>query len=151
MHPGKQDDCVAQSILLVILLLLSASVPASAADTIRPAAQDSTPLSEQGIVTGQLVTVQGNNFFQYFVTFWRDQPLADRYTVTVREKPSALRGSLIRIECLNQTVFEAYLPNSRGDIKAFSQRAVQIAFQNASQADVQRLLFRDADLGPDEF
>lgn len=151
MDPGKHDGCVTPSFLLALLLLVSASVPAGAADADRPAIQDSTPLSEQGIVTGQLVTVQGNNFFQYFVAFWRDQALAERYTVTVREKPSALRGSLVRIECLNQTVFEAYLPNAHVDIKAFSQRAAQIAFQNAAQAEVQRLLFRDADLGPDEF
>lgn len=105
---------------------------------------------EGGVVTGQLVTVAGNTFFQHFIARWRDQPLSDRYSITVHERPSALRGSQIKIDCSNRTVFIATLPNSRSDLKSFAERAADITFQNTSEAEIQRLLFRDADLGPDE-
>jgi curli production assembly/transport component CsgE len=143
----------AKYVLPVIILWLVSTI-ARAGDTSIPTPRAVKPvqLPEQygGMVTGQLVTVAGNNFFQYFSAFWRDQPLADRYNLTIREKPSVLRGSIIKIDCLNKTVFEATLPNSRGDMKAFSLWAVGTTYQNISQADVQRLLYRDADLGPDE-
>lgn len=77
-------------------------------------------------------------------------PVSDRYSITVHERPSAILGNRIRIDCLNRTVFAATLPNSRSDLKGFAERAVDIAYQNASQAEIQRLMFHDADLGPDE-
>lgn len=152
MDYRKHDREPEKHILAVLLCLISAIAHAGDAAVPSPRPAQRADLSEQygGMVTGQFVTVAGNNFFQYFSTFWRDEPLADRYTLTIHEKPSVLQGSIIRIECLNRTVFEAILPNSRGDMKAFSQRAVEIAYQNVAQADMQRLLFRDADLGPDE-
>lgn len=106
--------------------------------------------SIDGVITGQLVTVAGNIFFQYFIANWHDQPLSERFSITVHERPSYIRGNQIRIECLNRTVFVAILPNSRGDLKGFAERAAAIAYQNASEAEVQRLLFRDTDLAPDE-
>lgn len=137
---------------LLLISPLSPQANATGQNVATPEVAGTRPPADldQGVITGELVTVAGNIFFQHFLARWRDQPLSERYSITVRERPSAIRGSQIKIECANRVVFFATLPNSRGDLKSFAERAVEIAYQNASQADIQRLLFRDADLGPDE-
>lgn len=103
-----------------------------------------------GLVTDQTVTVAGRDFYQYFVAFWRDKPLNERFALTILERPSARWGNQVSIEYLRKRVFETTLPPSRSYIKGISEQAVEIAYNNVVNAETQRLLFRDQDLGPDE-
>jgi curli production assembly/transport component CsgE len=140
---------------IAMVFFLSGMSVATAAENQGPAPKSVQPRQQApeldaGFVTGHLVTVAGNNFFQYFIALWRDKPLSGRYSLTIHERPDALRGSVIKIDCLNRTIFSAILPNSHTDIKEFSARAVEMTYQNATQAEVQRLLFRDQDLATDE-
>lgn len=109
-------------------------------------------LQEQygGIVTDQTITVAGQDFYQYFVALWRDQPLNERYTIAIRERPSARWGNKVWVEYANRRVFEAVLPANRSNIKAISEQAVEISYKNVVDTEVQRLFFRDQDIGPDE-
>lgn len=104
-----------------------------------------------GIVTDQTITVAGQMFFQLFVSAWRDMPLHERYTLAVHERPSARWGNEVWVEYEQRRIFQAMLPPNRSNIKPMVEQAVNIAYTNAGNADVQRLLFRDPDIGPDEF
>jgi curli production assembly/transport component CsgE len=110
-------------------------------------------LQEQygGVVVDQTITVAGQDFYQNFNALWREKPLAERFAVAIREQPSVRWGNRIFIEYRQRRVFEAVLPPNRSNIKAISEQAVEIAYQNMVDTDVQRLLFRDQDIGPDEF
>lgn len=109
-------------------------------------------LQEQygGIVTDQTITVAGQDFYQYFVALWQDQPLNERYSIAIRERPSARWGNKVWVEYANSVVFETVLPSNRSNIKAISAQAVEIAYRNVVDAETQRLFFRDQDIGPDE-
>ncbi|MFL6675433.1 MAG: CsgE family curli-type amyloid fiber assembly protein [Massilia sp.] len=101
-------------------------------------------------VTNQTITVAGQEFYRAFCAFWHDKPFSERYAVAVRENPSVRRGNQVVVEFAGRTVFQGILPNSRSNIKPMSERAVEIAYDTAFNAHVQRLLFREQDLGPDE-
>ncbi|QCP52681.1 hypothetical protein FAZ95_26395 [Trinickia violacea] len=124
----------------------SASVPPS------PEVGDKRALQETlaGIVTDQVVTLIGQNFYGYFVAAWRELPLASRYNISIHEKPSARWGSLVWVEFEHRHLFEAFLSPTRSNIKLAAERAANVAYQNMVRTDIERLLFRDQDLGPDE-
>lgn len=103
-----------------------------------------------GIVADQVVTLIGQNFYGYFVATWRELPLANRYNISIHEKPSARWGSLVWVEFEHRHLFEAFLSPARSDIKLAAERAANVAYQGMVRTDIERLLFRDQDLGPDE-
>jgi curli production assembly/transport component CsgE len=109
------------------------------------------PESYAGVVTNQTITVGGQEFYQNFIAAWRDKELSDRYTLSIHERPSARWGTQVWIEFAQRQVFQANLPPSRPAAKAMSEQAVEVAYQNIVDADIQRLLFRDQDLAADEF
>ena len=104
----------------------------------------------QGVVINQTITVIGQDFYRYFATAWRDKEANERYNLTVREQPNARRGSLVWVEYAQQKVFTSNLPHSRAQVQPLSEEAAQIAYDTIVEADVQRLLFQDHDLAPDE-
>lgn len=103
-----------------------------------------------GMVTNQTVTVAGQDFYRYFVFEWHERGMDERFAIAIRERPSARWGTQISIEFAQRRIFQAQLPTSRAGIKALSERAAEIAQQKVADAEVERLLFRDADIGPDE-
>ncbi|MFC7517285.1 CsgE family curli-type amyloid fiber assembly protein [Herbaspirillum sp. GCM10030257] len=103
-----------------------------------------------GIVVNQTVTVAGQEFFQCFVAAWRDRDSSDRYAISVTERPSARWGSQIWIEFAQRRVFQAPLPTARVGIRALSEQATEVVAQMVADMEVERLLFREPDLGPDE-
>lgn len=103
-----------------------------------------------GVVVDQTVTVFGHAFYQYFVSLWRDQPLGDRYAISIHERATARYGSQVWVEYAQRRMFQAFVPPSNAAIRAASGRAVAIVYQNIMDTDVQRLLFHDADLAADE-
>lgn len=103
-----------------------------------------------GVVTNQTVTVAGQDFFQHFVAAWRDRDLSERFSISIHERPSARWGSQIWVEYAQRRIFQASLPAARASIKALSEQAVDATYQQVTDADVGRLLFREADIGRDE-
>lgn len=103
-----------------------------------------------GVVVDQTITVAGREFYQHFASLWREKPMSERYAVSVHERPSARWGTQLWVEYAQRRVFQIFLPAVRANVKAASQEAVETAFQNVVDTEVQRLLFRDADLGMDE-
>jgi curli production assembly/transport component CsgE len=111
------------------------------------------PLQEQlsGAVTDQTVTVAGQEFYKNFCASWHDQPLNELFSLAVRELPSARRGNQVLVDYAGRTIFQAVLPANRSSIRPLSEKAVQVAYNHMSNAELARMLFRDQDLGPDEF
>ena len=103
-----------------------------------------------GVVLNQTVTKVGQDFYQFFVTAWRDKPLSERYVLSVHERPSARLGSQVWVEYANRRVFQTFLPPIRSRAQDAGLDAVEVAYQNIVNTDVVNLLFRDPDLGPDE-
>lgn len=104
-----------------------------------------------GIVANQTITVSGQDFFQYFIAAWRDKDMVEKFEISISERPSARLGSQIWINYGQKRVFQTFLPASRAAIKPISLAAADAVYEGIVQADVQKLLFRDPDLGPDEF
>ena len=103
-----------------------------------------------GVVTNQTVTFTGQGFYREFVKHWSDKERADRYSIAILERPSARWGSLIWIEYANRKIFQVFVSPGRADIKSISEQAAELAYQNVVEADIQRLLIREPDVGPDE-
>lgn len=103
-----------------------------------------------GVVTNQTVTVAGYDFYQHFVAAWRERDMAERFALSVYERPSARSGTQVWVEYAQRRIFQAFLPTSRPSIKAVSEQAATVAYQKIVDAEVERLLVRDADIGPDE-
>lgn len=104
-----------------------------------------------GIVANQTITVAGQDFFQYFIAAWRDKDMVEKFEISISERPSARLGSQIWINYGQKRVFQTFLPAARAAIKPISLAAADAVYEGIVQADVQKLLFRDPDLGPDEF
>lgn len=151
---------------LLLTLTLATQMPMANGATVAPVALQaddisrgstgnpaSSNLQEQfgGIVTNQTVSGPGQEFYKIFHTLWQDKPLNQRYAITVCERPLPRRGSHVLVEYQQRTIFEGALPSGRSNIQSFSERAVEIAYDNTVNAEVQRLLFREQDLGTDEF
>lgn len=102
-------------------------------------------------VSDQTVTVAGQDFYRSFTFFWSDKPMSSRYAISVHEKPSARLGNLIWIEFAQRIVYQITLPPNRSAVRELGDAAAEAAYENVTEADVQRLLFQDADLGRDEF
>jgi curli production assembly/transport component CsgE len=132
------------SVFLCLMLCLragSAGVPGP----------DAAPVSDSidSILVNQTVTVAGQEFHATFAALWSDKPSLTGYALAIRERPSARRGTTVEVEHGNQTVFRAYLPPSRAQIRALAEQAVAIVYEDAVAAQVQHLL-RDDDLASDE-
>ncbi len=117
-----------------------------------PPIVDRRPLDDavRGIVTNEVITLVGQDFYNSFVTAWRDVPLSDRYNVSIYERPSARWGSLVWVEFEHRRLFQAFLPPTRTDVRSVGQRAAKTTYDNLVQADLDRLLFKDQDLASDE-
>jgi curli production assembly/transport component CsgE len=69
----------------------------------------------------------------------------------VKERPSARWGSLVWVEYSHRAVFQAFLSPARANVKEVAAQAAEIAHRNVVDSEVQRMFFRDPDLGADEF
>lgn len=138
----------ALAILLFIVPAAWAQPPVGTESAAAPA-RPADPYS--GVVVNDTVTFIGQDFYSTFVASWREEANVERFTVTVRERPSARWGSLISIEYEHREMFRAFLsPGRRDFVRQAARDASQIVYQNVVNTEVQRLLFRDPDMARDE-
>ena len=104
-----------------------------------------------GVVANQTISLTGQEFYRAFVALWRDKENTDRYSVSIHERPSARWGSLVWVEYAQRKVFQAFISPARSNLSALSEQAVERTYQNVIDAEVLRALFREPDLGQDEF
>jgi curli production assembly/transport component CsgE len=136
--------------IALFLLVSPAIVAAQQVPPVESPARSWAKESYGGLVANQTVTVAGQDFFQYFVSAWRDRDLSERYAISVHERPSARWGTQVWIEYAQRRIFQAALPTARSGIRELGEQAVELVYQKIADTEVERLLFRDVDLGPDE-
>lgn len=142
---------------LIVLLSVATHVMVMAQD-LPVAARASAEISSRqmdpdaGLVTDATVTFIGQAFYRSFMSTWRELPMSERYSLSIIERPSARWGSLIRVEtAAGRLVFTTFLSPGRRDlISPSAEEAARITHHNVVEADLQRLLFKDEDLAPDE-
>lgn len=103
-----------------------------------------------GIIVNRTVTVQGQDFYRFFSTWWRELDQDGRYTISIHERPSARWGSEVWVQFHRDRVFHMFLPPARSRTREISKTAVEIAFDNITQNELQRAIFQSEDLGPEE-
>jgi len=131
---------------LLLLFLLACAQGACAVEP--PHARD----GYIGVVTDVTVTTVGEEFYRAFAAVWREQPLSDRYSLSIVERPSARWGSLVWIEYAHRRLYSRFLSPSKPETaRASAMEAARQVYRRAVDADVERLLFRDPDLARDEF
>ena len=134
--------------LLIALLLAVACSPGVRATG---QAGPDLDLDGWGIVTSQPITVAGHEFCRYFIAEWLDKPGSDRYTIALRERPSARWGTQVWVEFGPRRVLQVQLPPARTELKALGENAAGSAYEAILDIERRRLFIRDADLAPDEF
>lgn len=103
-----------------------------------------------GVLINRTVTVMGKDFYQYFSANWRDKEMSDRYSISIHERPSAIRGSEMWVQFGQRRVFHTFMSPARAAVKEASAQAADIAYKNVVELEVQRLLFQDKDLAQEE-
>lgn len=103
-----------------------------------------------GIVINRTITVLGWDFYKNFSEVWRALHSDTPYTVTIYERPTAKFGSEIWIDYDRIRVFHAFLSPARSATKEVSKQAVNSVYKNVVDINVQRALYSDVDLAPEE-
>ena len=81
------------------------------------AANDSTKAEMYGgIVVDQTIAMIGQDFYQNFMSLWREKEQVERFILSIHERPSARQGSQIWIDFGEKRVFQAQLPSSRSRV-----------------------------------
>jgi curli production assembly/transport component CsgE len=104
----------------------------------------------RGLVINRTVTVLGKDFYQYFVTAWRQKDPGGRYSITVRERPSARWGSEIWVESQRVQMFHIFLSPARQAVRKVSEQAAELVHQNIIQNEIRRAVVRSPDLAAEE-
>ena len=141
-----------RSLLAVLLALAPAALaqpPTTGGENAVAAARPADPYS--GVVVNDTVTFIGQEFYRNFVASWREQQGVERFSVLVRERPSARWGSLVSVEYEHREIFRAFLsPGRRDFVRQAGIDAANLVYQRVVDFEVQRLLFRDPDMARDE-
>ncbi|MGN6580355.1 MAG: CsgE family curli-type amyloid fiber assembly protein [Bordetella sp.] len=110
---------------------------------------NSEPLA--GLVINRTKTVLGWDFYSNFASLWSSLHPESRDNLTIIERPTAQFGSEISITFANDTVvYHVFLPPTRSRVQEQSSQAVQVVSDNIIRIEVQRKIFKDFDLGPEE-
>src|SRR5690606_29191705 len=103
-----------------------------------------------GIVVNRTVTVLGHDFYQYFSTYWREKDISSTFSISIHERPSARFGSEIWVQFRRKRMFHTFLPPARAATKEISALAADVVYRNIAESEVERILTRSPDLGPEE-
>ncbi len=103
-----------------------------------------------GVVVNRTVTVLGNDFYQYFSAYWREKDISSTFSISVHERPSARFGSEVWVQFRQKRMFHTFLPPARAATKEISAIAVEMVYQNIAESEVERIMIRSPDLGPEE-
>lgn len=139
-------------LFLTAALMLAAPATDAPAPLAASRAAQAAPAAPtlDGVVTNATVSLAGQAFYREFCAFWHDKPLGERFAIAVRERPSARRGNQVAIEYAGRVVFQGALPPAPAAVRAVSRQAVEAAYESVVNAEVQRLLFSQDELAPDE-
>ena len=145
--------------LLIVFILTGSGTPSLlAADT-----GNATPESEelpgdalhaddilQGLIIDHTVTFIGRSFYYHFSKAWSEESIHGDYNLTVYEQPTAHSGSRVWVEWDRRIVYQVFLSPASRDIQAASQNAASTIARRLEVIELQKSLFNNPDLAPDE-
>jgi curli production assembly/transport component CsgE len=104
-----------------------------------------------GVVTDQTITGIGRDFYQGFLATWRDYGAeVEQFNLAIYERPSARWGSLVWIEKDRVRLFQMFIQPGRGNYTKLGEQAAQQVYRRVGQVEIEKLLFKDPDLGDEE-
>jgi curli production assembly/transport component CsgE len=134
--------------MLLVPIALSAPAPVNGSPT-QSSAQTEEDLMD-GLVTNRTVTVLGWDFYQTFTAIWEAKYTKERVALAIFERPTARWGSEIWIQFGQTRVFHTFLPPARSRTEEVSKLAVEAVHENITRIKVERALYSDIDLAPEE-
>jgi curli production assembly/transport component CsgE len=123
-------------------------------DTEGSATENNSSSAEEGInglIIDNTLTIIGRDFYEYFSRYWSDQGLMDNYNLAVCEQPTARFGSRITVEWYGRELFQVFLTPTRSNIELSAKQAALAISRYFKMVEIQKLLFFNPDLAPDEF
>lgn len=146
--PDRRLNAAVVFLLAMPLAYAGSALPANSAP------DESHPVPEQnllgGVITSRTITVLGWDFYQYFTAKWEAIHGNERLSLSIYERPTARWGSEIWIDYRQTRVFHIFLPPARSATKEISTQAVDLVYKNVTDINIQRSLFTDVDLAPEE-
>lgn len=110
----------------------------------------SNPDLQGGLVIDQTVTFLGQNFTRFFLHSWSDLDADERFTLTIKERPTAVHGSFISVEYLGRVIYTAKLSPRSANSKTAAETVARQVFEKVVAMSVEKLFDREIDLAGDE-
>jgi Curli assembly protein CsgE len=101
-----------------------------------------------GIVTREVLTSMGYNFYLKFSEAWQDHPDYEKYNILVKERPYP-RGAgqtEILIVYADLVIVRQFLPRDWQTMTALAVQAANVVNEKIIEIEVQNLFFNDSDL-----
>jgi curli production assembly/transport component CsgE len=105
----------------------------------------------EGVVLDHTLTGPGRAFYQNFVSAWREMGDVSSVSLALHELPSARWGSIVWVEHKSGKVYQVSLYPGMPRAAEIAEQAAAQVFQRIGQIKVEQAIFKDPDLGSDEF
>lgn len=103
-----------------------------------------------GLIINRTITTLGWNFYRAFTAVWTAKYSKEHFSLVIYERPTARWGSEIWINYGQTRVFHSFLPPARSQTELISRAAVEAVYKSATEIKIQRALYADNDLAPEE-
>jgi len=120
---------------LALLACLLVIPPLSASAT-PPAADDTEEAFRLGIIIDETISAFGHEYARQLSAKWLLEGRELRSALVIRERPSALKGSLIEVHYESKTIFAKRYPVRRADIEKFTSEVLPLLQQKILEAQL---------------
>ena len=104
----------------------------------------------RGLIVDNTVTFIGRDFYDAFALAWLDQRVGDIDNLSINERPTARSGSRVWVESNGRSLFQVFLSPVRANIETTARKAARSVARRVEELKIERLLFKNPDLAPDE-
>ena len=105
----------------------------------------------KGVIVDNTVTIIGRRFYDAFSMIWLDYQVGGDENFSIHELPTATSGSKIWVEYNREKLYEVFLSPVMSNIKRSARAAAKAVADRYETRMVEKALFVNPDLAPDEF
>ncbi len=102
--------------------------------------RNSAQLEIDGLVVDETITKMGRDFYDVFHRQWEAPPMAQNFTIQIKEFPARGLGALIQVTVNDQTILEQQLQPRYDIIEEIATYAAGHAYEFLLQDQLQRQL-----------
>ena len=139
--------------LLIVMILCTPAMSREDAGASGKEAVDEEKMRNEGIrglIVDNTVTFIGRDFYDAFALAWLDQRVGDIDNLSINERPTARSGSRVWVESNGRSLFQVFLSPVRANIETTARKAARSVARRVEELKIERLLFKNPDLAPDE-